>query len=98
MNATKTPPATCTTCGSEIVESVNGSNFGDGECGPCEYARYRSQPAIREAADVLWTAIADTTNGCVEDPFEKHADELRAATAVLRKADEQFPQQHGKAA
>ncbi len=32
----------CKTCGSEIVETVNGSNFGDGECGPCEYARYRT--------------------------------------------------------
>jgi hypothetical protein len=31
----------CKTCGSEIVETVNDSNFHEGECGPCEYARYR---------------------------------------------------------
>ena len=33
---------TCETCGSEIVHGVNDSTFGDGECGACEYARYRS--------------------------------------------------------
>lgn len=32
---------TCRTCGSEIVETVNGSNFNEGECGPCEYAQYK---------------------------------------------------------
>jgi hypothetical protein len=32
----------CTACGSEIVESVNESTFGDGECGPCECVRYRA--------------------------------------------------------
>jgi hypothetical protein len=30
----------CRTCGSEIVETINDSNFRDGECGPCEYQRY----------------------------------------------------------
>lgn len=40
----------CSTCGSEIVETINDSHFGKGECGLCEYERYRSQPALVEAA------------------------------------------------
>ena len=36
----------CKTCGSEIVETINASNFREGECGPCEYQRYASQPAL----------------------------------------------------
>ncbi len=35
-------PCSCKTCGSEIVETVNGSTFRDGECGMCEYTRYRT--------------------------------------------------------
>jgi predicted RNA-binding Zn-ribbon protein involved in translation (DUF1610 family) len=38
-----TAPARCTTCGNEIVESANAGHFHDGECGPCEERRYRSQ-------------------------------------------------------
>lgn len=36
----------CKTCGSEVVETVNDSAFRDGECGPCEFARYKSQPEL----------------------------------------------------
>jgi predicted RNA-binding Zn-ribbon protein involved in translation (DUF1610 family) len=43
MATRSTAPARCTTCGSDIDDTVNGSNFGDGECGPCEERRYRSQ-------------------------------------------------------
>ena len=43
-------PRHCRTCGGEIVATVNGSLFGDGECGPCEYRRYISQPALLDAA------------------------------------------------
>lgn len=41
----------CETCGSEIEETINESNFGDGECGPCEYGRYKSQPELLTAAE-----------------------------------------------
>jgi hypothetical protein len=44
-------PAThCRTCGSEVVETVNESHFREGECGPCEYRRYRSAGALAAAA------------------------------------------------
>ena len=46
----------CRTCGIEIVHGVNGSNFGDGECGSCEYARYRSQPGLHARCAELATA------------------------------------------
>jgi uncharacterized Fe-S cluster-containing protein len=39
----------CRTCGSEIIASINDSNFQEGECGACEYQRYRSQPRLLEA-------------------------------------------------
>lgn len=38
-------PRNCKTCGSEIVKDINGSNFNEGDCGPCEYERYRSSGA-----------------------------------------------------
>lgn len=41
----------CTTCHSEIVETVNASNFPDGQCGPCEYRRYQSVPLLLDAAN-----------------------------------------------
>lgn len=52
----------CKSCGSEVVASVNDSTFGDGECGGCEYRRYRSQPSLLAAAR---TAL-DAMNGLAE--------------------------------
>lgn len=49
----------CRTCGSEIVETVNGSLFRDGECDACEYQRYRTQPALVEALDYLMEQTVD---------------------------------------
>ena len=43
------PLGTCTTCGSEIVETVNDGVFRNGECDACERLRYESQPALLEA-------------------------------------------------
>jgi hypothetical protein len=43
----------CRTCGSEIVETINDSNFRDGECGPCEYHRYRTQPELLALVQAL---------------------------------------------
>jgi hypothetical protein len=45
-------PVLCKTCGGEIAETVNDSNFGEGECGPCEYRRYASQPLLVDAANL----------------------------------------------
>ena len=42
----------CKTCGSDIAETINDSNFHEGECGPCEYRRYTSQPALVDAANI----------------------------------------------
>jgi hypothetical protein len=42
-------PSLCTWCGSEIVPSINDSHFAEGECGPCEYRRYHSQPGLVRA-------------------------------------------------
>lgn len=41
----------CKTCRSEIVVTINDSNFNDGECGGCEYQRYKSQPELLEALE-----------------------------------------------
>lgn len=46
-------PRHCKTCGSEIVDTVNGSTFDDGECGPCEYRRYQSQPKLLALVQTL---------------------------------------------
>jgi hypothetical protein len=54
--------------------------------------------SVLDAADDLWTAIADATNGCAEDPFEENADDLRRACEVLNEVREQFPRQYGQAA
>jgi hypothetical protein len=55
----------CKTCGSEIVETVNDSNFNDGECGPCEYERYKSRPAnpVRKTTPEAPTAMAPSFIG-----------------------------------
>lgn len=49
----------CTSCGSEIVETINDSNFHDGECGSCEYERYKSQSDFRDALDFLLQQTVD---------------------------------------
>src|SRR5436190_1950128 len=51
--------AICTTCGSEIVATINNSNFRDGECGPCEYNRYTSQAALLSACKAMVIGIPD---------------------------------------
>ena len=39
----------CRNCNREIVDSINDSHFHHGECGPCEYLRYKSQPKLLAA-------------------------------------------------
>ncbi len=62
-------PELCKTCGSEIVETVNDSNFSDGECGPCEYRRYRTQPE-------LLTLVQAFRQEC-GDQIQRHRDDLK---------------------
>lgn len=81
----------CKTCGSEIVETINDSNFHGGECGACEYQRYQSQPDLLDACYTALDEIEqwDDVMGGSEDPRTQEAiDALKEAT---KKA-------HGKAA
>ncbi len=41
------------------MESVNDGVFLEGECGPCEYQRYRTQPALLAALDCLLEQTVD---------------------------------------
>jgi hypothetical protein len=52
-------PVHCKSCGSEIVTTVNDSNFREGECGPCEYRRYQTHPRFVEAAFATYGALCD---------------------------------------
>ena len=63
--------AHCKTCGSEIVETVNGSNFGDGECGPCEYERYQAEPELFSALNALYWSKALHDSEVPEELWEK---------------------------
>jgi len=65
----------CKTCGSEIVETVNETFFRDCECGPCEYRRYRSQPALLAAIEYLLkqTVEMDLAHGIALTEGEKEA-------------------------
>ncbi len=73
----------CTTCGSDIVETVNDSVFGDGECGGCEYHRYKTQPALLRALDDLLahTVDADLAQGIELTPGARKA-RARAIAAI----------------
>lgn len=62
----------CKTCGSEIVETVNDSNFRDGECGPCEHERYKSQAALLEAAKEALMILSEIQCDLEDDKGEDH--------------------------
>ena len=67
-----------------IEPTVNGSNFHEGECGPCEYRRYASQPALLDAAELAVAEIDqwDEAMGGSKDPRTKEAiDALDSAIA-----------------
>jgi hypothetical protein len=78
-----TPATPCKTCGSEIVETVNDSTFCDGECGPCEYERYQSQPILREHLRTL-IELSSAVVGCRERG--SLADAVRALDAAAQEA------------
>ncbi len=82
----------CKTCGSEIVETINDSCFNDGECGPCEYQRYRSQPDLLEACQIALEEIEqwDEVVGGSEDP--RTAEAIKALTSAIDGACESRPE------
>ncbi len=88
-NIHETSSAYCTTCGSEIVETINDSCFNDGECGPCEYQRYRSQPKLLDACELALEEIKQWNEvmGGSEDPRTHEAiTALRAAIEIAHGA------------
>lgn len=52
----------CRTCGSEIVNGINESHFREGECGSCEYDRYRTHAKLLTAAYATYGAICDLSH------------------------------------
>lgn len=77
----------CTTCGSEIVETVNDSAFCDGECGPCEYLRYKTQPEVLEVLDRLLDLTLDQDLAVGNELTEKETDARERALALLEKVN-----------
>jgi hypothetical protein len=57
----------CTTCASEIVATVNDGTFRDGECGGCEYQRYRSQPVLLAFAGSARAAFEGLLSSLTEE-------------------------------
>jgi hypothetical protein len=73
----------CRTCGSEIVETVNDSVFGDGECNGCEYDRYKSQPALCEALDYVLDQTVDQDLAFGIELTEGEAEAREKALAAI---------------
>ena len=86
------PAATCETCGSEIVETVNETFFREGQCGACEYARYAASGELLAA----WEAIAHS------DAFEDLDDDRRMSVSLtvgaFRRLRRAITLTHGNAA
>ena len=79
----------CKTCGSEIVETVNGSNFHDGECGPCEYLRYKLQPALYSALNALFYAKALHDSEVPKELWEKVLKALRETERLVPESNDE---------
>lgn len=73
----------CKTCGSEIVETVNESAFREGECGPCEYRRYRSQPALLAACKGVTGLIYRDKRDTEQIDFNQYEAAERACEAAV---------------
>lgn len=68
----------CRTCGSEIAETINESNFPDGECGPCEHERYASKVTAANLLETL-SAIRNDCASWFDGNFDMNAADLFAA-------------------
>lgn len=66
----------CKTCESEMTATVNDSHFGDGECGGCEYERYRNHADLLATVIIIrnWTESLDY-------------DDYDSMTELLEKTD-----------
>lgn len=64
----------CKTCGSEIVETINDSHFDDGECGACEYRRYRSQSELLSLVTEFRRECSNRILQCCEHLTEDFGD------------------------
>jgi hypothetical protein len=64
----------CKRCHCEIVESINDSLFGEGECGACEYLRYRTQPELLRLTISLRNACEDRISILEEEREEGTGD------------------------
>jgi hypothetical protein len=91
-NAHETSPATCATCGSAIVETVNGGTFHDGECGPCEYRGYRTNASLLDACERADSVLCDLSyHDCFRGKskrFREANEVISALAAVLNDAHE----------
>lgn len=76
----------CRTCGSEIVETINESNFRDGECGPCEYQRYRSQAALLKACEGVCGMIYRDKNNDERVDLDQYEQAELACRKAIGKA------------
>lgn len=79
--------ARCKTCGSDIEATVNDSNFHEGECGPCEYERYKSQSALLKLARAFRLTCEDRISLLKTDeewrPDDEREDMIGHYTALL---------------
>ncbi len=64
----------CKTCGSEVVVTINDTNFNEGECGPCEYRRYRSQSELLELVRAFRQDCSDQIQQYRDDLKEDFGD------------------------
>lgn len=90
----------CKTCGGEITEDVNDSHFHAGECGPCEWERYRASRAKTSATSVVPTGDESPPPGRVLTPERwaaARADSrwaLDRLAAHMRERFERYPLLH----
>lgn len=77
----------CKKCGSEIVDTINDSNFRAGECGPCEYERYQSQEDLLKACEAMCGMMYRDKNGDERidlDQYEQAEPSCRRAVAKAK--------------
>jgi hypothetical protein len=77
------------------VETVNDGSFREGECGPCEYGRYQSQPVLAghlgRLIEIAGSVAGNWENGCLADAVNALARAAEEAKTALALA-------HGEAA
>ena len=89
----------CKTCGSEIVETITDSVFSEGECGPCEYRRYVTQPVLLELARTFRQECSDRIRQYRDDLEEDFGDpdDIQEAVGYWKDLRDQCDAALGKA-